>query len=67
MTPCNTPPICPLHKQPMRSRGILRDGREVFECIVTKCSIEIDVSLSQPAAPDPLHTDDPAEMTDPEL
>lgn len=52
----------------MRPRGIIRDGREAFECIVTRCSIEIDLPLSrQPAAADPLHTDDPAQMTDPEL
>jgi hypothetical protein len=65
----DNPPKCPLHGRPMTLKGMTPDGFETFACgdFITRCSIEIDLPLSRPpAGPDPLHTDDPAEMQDPE-
>lgn len=50
------PPVCPIHGQPMRSTGDVREGREVFACIVLTCSVEHErpiTSSDKPTRRDP--------------
>jgi hypothetical protein len=66
--PPREPVICPIHNDvtddPMTFIQTW-DGRDWYECPVPRCSAAINYPAA--AAADPLHSEDPADWTDPEL
>jgi hypothetical protein len=68
--PPRDPVICPIHNdvtdEPMTFIHTW-DGRDWYECSVPRCSCAIDYPAATTSAADPLHSEDPADWTDPEI